>query len=374
MNLRFRLRDYFNLTTHTALGIGLLPWLNLLWKNKFSIDINFWPKAFFITCTSILNFPFHTFESIRFSKKIKGTSVKSPIFILGHHRSGTTFLHYLLSQDPNFACCTTAQGLLPNTFLTTGKSTEKILQAFMPATRPQDNVRAGALLPIEEEFALGNMGNASWAHGLYFPRKANDVFDECVTFSNGDDKIKNHWKKRFEYLLKKLSLINPGKALLLKSPANTARVKEILEIFPNAKFIHIHRNPYEVYLSNERLYEKILPLLALQKVNNDLVIEHILKSYEKMHHKYFKDRSLLSKNQLIEFSYEDFIVDPLKKLKEVYSQLNLNGFDEAMVLFQQELLKSEGYIKNKFDDLDERLKKIIAERWGFVFDAFEYER
>ena len=374
MNLRYRLRDYLNLTTHTALGMGLLTWFRLLWKHKFSIDLKFWPKAFFITGTSILNSPIHALEEIRFSKKIKSTTVKPPIFILGHHRSGTTFLHYLLSKDPNFACCTTTQGLLPNTFLTMGKAAEKFLQAFMPATRPQDNVKAGALLPIEEEFALGNMAQASWVHGLYFPRLANEIFNDCVTFSNGDDEIKKHWKERFEFLLKKLSLINPGKTLLLKSPANTARVKEILEVFPDAKFIHIHRNPYEIYLSNERLYEKILPLLALQQVDNALVIEHILKSYEKMHSKYLIDRSLLSSNQLIEFAYEDFVIDPIKKLKEAYHQLGLNGFEEAITPIQQELLRSEGYVKNKFEGLDKELKETIATRWGFVFDAFGYPR
>jgi omega-hydroxy-beta-dihydromenaquinone-9 sulfotransferase len=373
MNLRYRFQDYLNLTTHTALGMGLRTWFQLLWKNRFSIDFNFWPKAFFITGTSIFNSPVHALEKFRFSKKIKNTTVEPPIFILGHHRSGTTFLHYLLSKDPNFAFCTTTQGLLPNTFLSVGKVAEKFLQAFMPETRPQDNVRAGALLPIEEEFALGNMANASWVHGLYFPRQANDLFDDCVIF-NGDDKIKSHWKQKFEFLLKKLSLINPGKTLLLKSPANTARVKEILEVFPNAKFIHIHRNPYEVYLSNERLYEKILPLLALQKVDNAWVIEHILKSYEKMHRKYLNDRALLSNSQLIEFSYADFVVDPIKKLKQAYSQLGLHGFEEANIFFQQELISSKGYVKNKFEDLDETVRKTIADRWGFVFEAFGYEK
>lgn len=37
--------------------------------------------------------------------------------------------------------------------------------------------------------------------------------------------------------------------LLIKSPVHTGRVKTLLSIFPDAQFIYIHRNPYEVFQS-----------------------------------------------------------------------------------------------------------------------------
>ena len=316
MNIRYRLSDYLNLPTHTALGISLPVWINLLWKNKFALDVQYWPKALFITIIVLLNVPFQLWEYLRYSKIIRKTKVNPPVFILGHPRSGTTFLQYVLSRDPAFAFCSTTEGLLPNVFLTAGKVTEKILQAAMPKTRPQDNVKVGADMPIEEEFAMGNMSNTSWVHGLYFPRNIYKIFDQCVTFSGGDPSIRLYWKQHFDFFLKKLSLRYPGKNLLLKSPANTGRLKELYELYPDARFIHIYRDPVQVYLSNERLYEKILPLIGFQKVSNEFIQEHILYAYEHMYKKYLTDKRFIPPNQLIEFSYEDFVTSPLDVVSE----------------------------------------------------------
>ena len=372
MNLHYRLRDYLNLPTHTALGISLPVWINLLWKNKFAIDFQYWPKALFITITVLLNVPFQVWESLRYSGRIRKTKVTPPVFILGHPRSGTTFLQYVLSRDPSFAFCTTTEGLMPNVFLTAGKITEKILQAAMPKTRPQDNVRVGADMPIEEEFAMGNISYTSWVHGLYFPKNIYKIFDQCVTFSSGDPDIREYWKRHFDFFLKKLSFRYPGKKLLLKSPANTGRLKELYELYPDARFIHIYRDPFQVYLSNERLYEKILPLIGLQKVSNEFIQEHILYAYEHLYKKYLMDRKSIPPNQLIEFSYEDFVASPLDVVKKVYDYLSLGSFDEAVPFLQKELKGVKDYKTNTYPEMDNTLRSKITQRWQFAFDAFGY--
>ncbi len=372
MKIQYRLRDYLNLTTHTALGISFRMWLKLLWKNKFDIDLPYLPKALFITCTALLNIPLHAWEHFRYSKRIKKTNVAPLIFILGHPRSGTTFLQYLLSKDPHVAFCSTVEGLTPNIFLTAGKFTERILDAAMPETRPQDNVKAGATLPIEEEFAMGNISEVSWVHGLYFPRNIYKAFDQYVTFSSGNPEIKMHWKQHFDFFLRKLSFKYPGKTLVLKSPANTGRLRELLELYPAAKFIHIHRNPLQVYQSNERLYEKILPLIGFQKVSSDFIKEHILYAYEKMYKKYLSAKSLVPTNQLVEFSYEDFIKSPLQVVRNAYEQLQLDTFESAVPFFEAELKSTDGYKPNSFLKMDSKEETKIRERWKFAFDAFGY--
>ncbi len=372
MNIRYRLKDYLNLPMHTALGISMPVWMHLLWKNKFSIDIQYWPKALFITVTVLLNVPIQVWESLRYSKRIRNTKVNPPIFILGHPRSGTTFLQYVLSKDPDFAFCSTAEGLLPNVFLTAGKFTERILQSSMPKTRPQDNVKVGSDLPIEEEFAMGNICNASWVHGLYFPRNIYKAFDSYVTFAGGSPKIKDYWKRHFCFLLRKLSLKYPGKTLLLKSPANTGRLKELYELFPDARFIHIYRDPFQVYLSNERLYEKILPLIGFQKVETTFIQEHILYAYRNMYKKYLHDRSLIPANQLIEISYEDFVASPLESVNKIYDYLSLGSYKKALPFFQQELRTTADYKTNTYLEMDDALREKIKKEWWFAFEAFGY--
>src|SRR5262245_21630537 len=66
-----------------------------------------------------------------------------PLFIVGHWRSGTTFLHYLLSLDrESFRYPTTYQCLFPTIFLTLGEGSwlYRALSARLPPTRPMDAV------------------------------------------------------------------------------------------------------------------------------------------------------------------------------------------------------------------------------------------
>lgn len=372
MNIRYRLRDFLNLPTHTVLGIDLLNWLHLLWKNRFAISIWYVPKALFITGNVLLNAPLQWFEYIRFNKKIKEAKVESPVFILGHPRSGTTYLQYVLSKDPSFAYCTTTQGLTPHIFLSAEKFAERILKAAMPETRPQDNVKAGATLPIEEEFAMGSISHTSWVHGLYFPKNIYKAFDEYVTFTKGDSEIKNHWKEHFDFFLKKLSFRYKGKRLLLKSPANTGRLKELYELYPDARFIHIHRNPMEVYLSNERLYEKILPLIGFQKVTSEFMQEHILYAYEEMYKKYLHDKSFIPDDHIVEISYESFVTSPLDAIHQIYNHLGLDGLSTALPLLAKELQGSANYKPNIYNNLDAEKQAEIKKRWVFAFEAFDY--
>ncbi|HXU27064.1 MAG TPA: sulfotransferase [Bacteroidia bacterium] len=374
MNLKYTYKNYLNLTTHTALGSSLPKWIGLLVKNKFLIDIRFLPKVLFITGNVILNVPFQLYEYLRYNKAIKKVKVQGPIFIVGHYRSGTTYLHNVLSKDPNFCFCSTYEALTPHVFLSTGNITKKILSWAMPSTRPQDNVAAGADVPNEEEFAMGNISHTSLTQGYYFPKSIFNVFDESVVFEK--DKIKNteHWKKHFDYFLKKLSYKNTGKRLILKSPANTARIKEILELYPDACFIHIHREPYTVYQSNVNLYEKILPLLSFQKADNKFMEQFILYAYEKMYKKFLLNKNDIKANQLIEMSYSDFVFAPVEQLQKVYKQLGLGDFEAALPYLQEEITSVKNYKTNAYLSLDKETKIIVAEKWGFMYEQYGYTK
>lgn len=370
MNIKYSFKNYLNLTTHTALGMSLSVWIKFLVKNKFAIDLRYLPKVLFMTGNIVLNSPFQLYEFLRYSKKIKNTKIERPIFIIGHPRSGTTYLQYVLSKDPHFSYCSTYEALVPHTFLSMGSFTRRILMSAMPETRPQDNVKAGADKPKEEEFAIGNMCHASIVHGYYFPKHLNNIFNETVVFENSS--MVDVWKKQLNYFAQKISYKYKGKRLLLKSPANTGRVKEILELYPDACFIHIHRNPYEVYQSNEKLFEKILPILGFHKVDNETIKTFIIDSYEKMYKKFLADKALIPSNQLIEMSYTDFESAPLEQLQTAYNKLQLGDFEKAKPFLKEEIADTKEYKKNVHQQIDEQTLATINKRWAFFFDAYGY--
>lgn len=374
MNIKYSLKNHLNLTTHTALGMSLPVWIKFLAKNKFAIDLRALPKVLFMTGNIVLNSPFQLYEALKYNKRINRIKVERPVFIIGHPRSGTTYLQYVLSKDPNFCFCTTNEALIPNAFLSIGGFTRQILKMAMPATRPQDNVKSGADKPKEEEFAIGSMCNVSMVHGYYFPKNIYKIFNESVVFESDSEKEVNTWKKYLDFFAKKITYKYKGKRILLKSPANTGRVKEILELYPDACFIHIHRNPYEVYQSTEKLYEKILPLLGFQQVENEFMKDFIISSYEKLYKKYLIDKMLIPSNQLVEMSYIDFVSYPLEQLEKAYSQLNLGDFEKAKPYLKEEIKDVEDYQKNSYLEIDELTKKRINDKWSFFFDAYAYQK
>ena len=54
--------------------------------------------------------------------------------------------------------------------------------------------------------------------------------------------------------------------LLIKSPVHTGRVKLLLDLFPNAQFIYIHRNPYQVFKS-------AVHMAGRQGIINDIAVD-----------------------------------------------------------------------------------------------------
>ena len=82
--------------------------------------------------------------------------------------------------------------------------------------------------------------------------------------------------------------------LFLKNPHNTSRVKELLELYPKAKFIFIHRNPYDVYHSTLHLFRKMVSSQFLQDFSEEQISERVLYAYWTTLQKYIADQTLNS--------------------------------------------------------------------------------
>src|SRR5712675_159543 len=107
------------------------------------------------------------------------------------------------------------------------------------------------------------MGAPSFFNSFYFPKQMSKVFADEVLFASEGDSSRL-WCQALTYYLAKLAALNPGRQLLLKNPAHSARIPLLLRLFPGAKFVHIHRDPVAVFHSTRRLYHHMLALLALQ--------------------------------------------------------------------------------------------------------------
>lgn len=308
--------------------------------------------------------------------KIKDVDLKddAPIFVIGHWRSGTTHLHYLLSQDNRYTHLGSFQAFFFNMAFTTKWFFKPILKRLMPETRPQDNVKIDADAPTEDEHALVNITKMSGMHMFFFPKNMS-YFDKYNCFENIPNKELQEWKSLYSNLLKQIEVFSKDdKTLLLKNPHNTGRIKVLHEMYPKAKFIFIHRNPYDVFRSTITLYERAVKSQFLQEFSDDELNELVLYCYEKMMSKYLEHRNLIPDDQLIEVGYDELIRNPMGELERIYAQLGLGDFQSVKPQFELYLTTLNEYKVNPKVSLDAKIKEQINKRWDFAFKEWAYQK
>jgi hypothetical protein len=232
-------------------------WWRLLRRHRFAIDPPYWPRTLFQTAVSLANSTNARREERSFGPRIDVTEVNAPLFILGHWSSGTTHLHNLLALDPGFAYPHLLQALNPLTFLITESQMAPVAERLTMRRRPQDDVAIGIDAATEDEFALCAMTGLSPYMEWAFPRGGHD-YNKYLTFRQVTEEEVARWRAALTRFLKKLTL-RYGRPLVLKSPPHTSRIRLLLEAFPDARFIHIHRDPYDVFRSTRHLHDAVSP-------------------------------------------------------------------------------------------------------------------
>ncbi len=354
-------------------GITLGNWLQLLSDNRFSIDPIFWPRAAMITLGSLPNTLAALAEEWRYGWAIQRAEIKPPLFVLGARRSGTTHLHNLLAVDDRFAYPNQFQVLCPRTFFSSERFGARLLGLFMPKHRPQDAVKMGANEPQEEDFAMCSLSGQANLLAWAFPRNAK-FYDRYMTMTGLSAVELTRWKACYQFFLKKLTY-KYGRPLVLKSPANTGRVKTLLELFPDAKFVHIHRNPYELFQSLKHTLYTAGPWWQLQRVNyrdEEAIHTHVIELIKHLYDGYFAHRSLIPAGQLHDVAFEDLERDPVGQVRRIYEALSLPRFEDVKSRLSAYVDSLANYKKNSLPELSAELRQRLHREWKQYFDEWGF--
>lgn len=317
--------------------------------------------------------PFRWWENIRYNGAINKTTLPdSPVFILGHWRSGTTLLHNTICQDPQFAFVTTYQGVFPNQLLGSKWLFRNIMQFLMPDKRPSDNVKLSPEFPQEEEFALGNVNPYSFYNFWYFPNEVFKLYEKYIRFNGVVNDVRERFKEDYKHLVKKSMYYHGRQQFVSKNPPHTGRIKILLEAFPNAKFIYIYRNPITIFESTRKLLVNTIPPLHFQNIPEGWFESTIFQLYKNIIQDYEATKHLIPKGNLIEIKFEDFEKDILGSMHNIYSELNLNGYSNAESYFKNYINSQKQYTKNKYQFSKEKVAQIKQE-WDFSMQQYGYD-
>lgn len=351
-------------------GMPLSVWLGLIARNRFKIHPIRWPMAFLITLISIFNSACGLLQNMFYGRSIDRTEItQTPLFIIGHWRSGTTYLHELMMHDERLSYPTTYECFAPSHSLLTGGIITRWFRFLLPSKRPMDNVLAGWDRPQEDEFALCNLGLGSPYETIAFPNNPPQR-QEYLDLKQVSPVAYEKWKSGFRRFMQQITFREP-KRLVLKSPPHTARVATILEIFPDARFLHIVRNPYVVYQSTVRLWRSLYDVQGLQLPKFVGLEEFVFDSFDRMYAAFEAARSSVPPGQLYEVRYEDLVADPVGVMQQIYQGCDLGDFASVREKLVAQVSRDKDYKTNRYS-LDPELTAAITRRWGDFAKRYGY--
>ena len=357
---------------HVSSLAPLGVWLRLIADNG-GVPPRYWGKLARVLMISALAAPLRVAERVSYgpSKMARVKIDEPPVYIQGFGRSGTTHLLNLLAQDPAFGVVSTFQAVAAPMFLTCRGRLERFFARGVPATRPMDNMAVSLDLPQEEEVALANTSHLSWVHHLTFPRRARAYLTRYATMRLPKADMAR-WERAYLDVLRKATVASEGRRLLLKSPTNLGRTGELLRLFPDAKFIHIVRNPYVVFASMKNLYRKMLPICQLDEAEPEDLAATILDSYAAMMKQFMADRESIPAGNLAEVRFEDLERAPAEELERLYGELSLPGWTAAREPINDYLGTLSSYRKNAHD-IDQETIDAVDREWGFAVEEWGYQ-
>jgi hypothetical protein len=251
--------------------------------------------------------------------------IQAPVFITGMPRSGTTFLHRLILQDPST--------IAPRLFQLVYPHASRAGRFETALRRRWVGLQLAVFRMLSPEF------NALHPVAVDAPEECTDItahvfqslrFESTYRVPSYSGWLQRHgllhayrFHRRF---LQHLDADLPGRRWILKSPDHVFALDDIRKVYPDARLVFIHRDPVRVLASVARLTEVLRRPFA-RSVDRVEVGRDVSASWvdgaRRMSALSARDDSVLH------LHYQQIIRSPLDAVRAVYLHCNLVLTDEA---------------------------------------------
>lgn len=272
--------------------------------------------------------------------------LRGPLFVIGHQRSGTTFLHRLLARDTTHARALSLQEmLLPAVSLQRaitrlgtidrargGKLAIVFARAQNRLFGPLDHVHRIRLDEVEEdEFVLWALFASAMCANDAPNAAESPALDELRHFHDWSQARQADVLGYYRACaLKKLYRAGPG-WLVAKNPAFTDKIPALVDMFPDARFVYLVRNPLETIPSRlslvreiwRRRFPRFVDMSAQQ-------VEIVMASSVNTYLAAERDLPGLPEDRKLVVRYDDLVRDPSTVIRTIYRQFELPGPDASL--------------------------------------------
>jgi hypothetical protein len=298
--------------------------------------------------------------------------IPKPVFITGLPRTGTTLLHGLLAQDTEiFAAPLTWEVIYPSG--AQGEERRRI-------RRTEGQLKWFDLLvpglktihPVAAE--LPQECVAIMSH-CFMSEEFDTMFDlpEYESWVEEQDHREIYaFHKRF---LQHLRPRTSERRFVLKAPAHLRSVEAILEVYPDAHFVHTHRHPAQVLPSLSNLVVTLKGAFSYN-INpfrvGPSVVDYCLRNLRK----FFSSMERLPTNVCTDIAYLDLVRNPIGVVRQIYARLGEHLTPEAEAKMERFLAENpQGkWGRHSYSLANFGLQpEAIGEQFRFYTDRFDMD-
>jgi hypothetical protein len=142
-------------------------------------------------------------------------------------------------------------------------------------------------------------------------------------------------------------------------------------LFPQARYVIIERNPYEVFVSNLKLWRTLLDMYSLESYSLAEIEAFVLAAYLIHEESIAEGVRNISPRALARVRYEDLVADPIGQMVRLYMELGIEGFEAVRPILSQHVADIGDYKRNHFL-LSPLQKSRLDEEWGEVIRGKGY--
>jgi len=261
-------------------------------------------------------------------------NIKRPIFITGLPRSGTTFLHALLAEDPNTRTPITWEVMYPspppeNTSLTEDKRIERCASdlKWLDRIAPKFNSIHAVKAHLPQEcIAITTHDFAS----IQFHTTYN-VPSYQAWLENHDMEPAYRYHKRF---LQHLQVHNKGERWLLKAPGHLFDLAALMQVYPDALIIQTHRDPLKVVASISS-HANVIRAAFSDALDPHGIAQDWQRYWQQALSRTLDYRDSNPNQPISDVYYADLVADPISVVKKLYKELKIEYSAEFEMALKQ---------------------------------------
>jgi hypothetical protein len=254
---------------------------------------------------------------------ILNESIRAPIVIVGLPRSGTTLLQNLLGLAPGARLLWQWEPFAP-----------------FPSTEDWGTLRDPRRLRFEQRCRRIRRRNnpVDKLHPLDSPAECGSLLEPSFhchlnSLLFGFDGYQR-WYQTFDreaprraYSLHRLQLqLLQNRTVVghwvLKSPEHTLQLHSLLETYPDARVIHLHREPHETVASFCNLCAAAVPSLMRKRPNQRLG-QQLTDYFATWSRQIVSDRDSLAEAKICDVAYTELIVNPIETIERIYEHFGM---------------------------------------------------